>query len=314
MNSPNPAGSPRVSVVAIFLNGDAFLEEAVDSVLAQTFQDFELILVDDGSTDRSPEISARYVAERPGQVIYIDHPEHRNLGMSASRNAGVRVARGELLAFIDADDVWLPEKLAEQVALFDAHPDVGLVAGATCNWSSWNGGSDEFVLIGHRQNELIPAPEALCYVYPLGRAQAPCPSNFAVRRSAFERVNGFEADYRGPLQMYEDQAFLSKIYASSAVLFSDHTWVRYRLHDASCMAVNVRAGNYSRVRGHFLKWLEAYLLRGGGPDRAVRAALRRAKWAHRHPRLSDALQRGADEARWRWRAFKRRVRRRLFPA
>ena len=79
---------PLVSVIMIFLNEERFIGEAIDSVFAQTYPKWELILVDDGSSDRSSEIARSIAARHPGQVRYIDHPGHSNLGMSASRNAG----------------------------------------------------------------------------------------------------------------------------------------------------------------------------------------------------------------------------------
>src|SRR3954470_15736661 len=106
-----------VSVVVIFKDEERFLAEAVDSVFRQTFDGWELLLVDDGSTDASGEIAREQLARRPGHVRYLRHPGGANLGTGASRNMGAARARGRFLAFLDADDVWLPAKLAEQVAL-----------------------------------------------------------------------------------------------------------------------------------------------------------------------------------------------------
>jgi glycosyltransferase involved in cell wall biosynthesis len=290
-----------VTIVAIFLNGHPYLSKAVDGVLAQTFTDYELILVDDGSTDGSTELARGYAAAHPNRVKYLEHPGHVNRGMSASRNAGAANGAGELLAFLDSDDVWLPTKLEHQVALFDQHPDAALVAGATLEWRSWNGGEDNIVQIGHRQDALIPSQDALLKLYPLGRGQAPCPSNFMVRRTAFDSVGGFEADYRGPLQMYEDQAFLVKIYTSFSIFISSQILVNYRIHDDSCMATTLRGGHYEGVRRHFLNWFKAYLA-PRRPTPPVAFALWRARWLLDHPRFSTTLTRIVDlleRARWR---------------
>lgn len=95
--------------------------DAVGSVLAQTFEDLELIVVDDGSTDNTGETVARF---RDSRVHYV-YQENRE--RSAARNTGIRLAGGQYVAFLDSDDVWLPEKLALQVPLLDEHPNVGLV-------------------------------------------------------------------------------------------------------------------------------------------------------------------------------------------
>lgn len=120
---------PRVSVISIFYNASAYLAEALDSVLAQSFQDFELLLVDDGSTDMSSKIAKDYSARDPERIRYLQHPGNTNRGMSAARNLGLSEARGEFVAFIDADDRWAAEKLGEQVDLLDRMPEVDAVCG-----------------------------------------------------------------------------------------------------------------------------------------------------------------------------------------
>ncbi len=109
----------RVSVILPTFNRAAFLAEAIDSVLAQRNADFELIVVDDGSTDGTPRLLAAYAGRL--QVI-----RQARAGVSAARNRGVAAARGGLLAFIDSDDLWRPGKLAAQVAFMEANPDMAI--------------------------------------------------------------------------------------------------------------------------------------------------------------------------------------------
>jgi glycosyltransferase involved in cell wall biosynthesis len=111
--------SDRVSCVVPVFNGERFLAEALESILAQTYPPTELIVVDDGSTDGSPQIVQAY-GER---VVLL---QQSNRGPAAARNRGIRAARGDLLAFLDADDLWRPEKLERQVAFLRAHPEVDL--------------------------------------------------------------------------------------------------------------------------------------------------------------------------------------------
>jgi glycosyltransferase involved in cell wall biosynthesis len=106
----------RVSVIIPTYNRAWCLSEAIDSVLAQTFQDMELIVVDDGSTDDTDTILAGY----GGQARLL---RQTNQGVSAARNHGMRYARGDLLAFLDSDDLWHPDKLLRQAAFFDTHPE-----------------------------------------------------------------------------------------------------------------------------------------------------------------------------------------------
>jgi glycosyltransferase involved in cell wall biosynthesis len=108
--------SPQVSVVIPTFNRAWCLREALDSVLAQDFRGFELIVVDDGSTDDTPQMLGAY-----GESIRLLRQENR--GVSAARNAGVAAAQGDLIAFLDSDDIWLPGKLARQVEFFRRHPE-----------------------------------------------------------------------------------------------------------------------------------------------------------------------------------------------
>jgi glycosyltransferase involved in cell wall biosynthesis len=85
------------------------------------------LLVDDGSTDASTKIARRYAEQYPERVRYLEHDGHQNRGMSASRNLGIRHAKGKYIGFLDADDVWLPEKLAEQTTILSLYPDAAMV-------------------------------------------------------------------------------------------------------------------------------------------------------------------------------------------
>ena len=113
---------PTVSIIMCAYNAEAFLREAVDSILAQTLRDFELIVIDDASSDRTPELLAEYSDPR---IRVIRNPS--NLGPGAARNRGLRLARGKYIAVQDADDASVPNRLAQQVAYLDAHPEVGLI-------------------------------------------------------------------------------------------------------------------------------------------------------------------------------------------
>ncbi len=159
---------PRVSVVISFLNAERFLRETMESVFAQTCQSWELLLIDDGSTDASVGISRDYAARFPEKVRYFDHEDHRNRGLTASRNVGIHHARGEFIAVLDSDDVWLPSKLEEQLNILDSHPEVAMVCGASQYWFSWTQQLDDmqkdFVRpIGVRPGQVYHPPSLLSW-------------------------------------------------------------------------------------------------------------------------------------------------------
>lgn len=114
----------KVSIIIPAYNAVRFIRQTIESVLAQTFQDFEIIVVDDGSSDKTADIARSF-----GEPVYcIQKP---NGGVSRARNTGIGNAKGEYIAFLDADDLWQPTKLEKQVALLDAASDVGLCFAST---------------------------------------------------------------------------------------------------------------------------------------------------------------------------------------
>ncbi|MEZ5291892.1 MAG: glycosyltransferase [Vicinamibacterales bacterium] len=275
------AEAPLVSVVTIFKDAERFLALAVESVLLQSYDRWELLLVDDGSTDGSTALARRFAEEFPGRIRYLEHEGHGWRGMSATRNLGTRHARGELVAFLDADDVWLPEKLERQVALMTAAPDVAMLFGAAEYWHSATGRPED------RLRDHVPPqgvavdrayePRALTTrLYPLGTGTAPCPSDLMVRKAALDRVGGFEEHFQGARQLYEDQGFLSKLYLTGTTFISSERWTRYRIHPESCVATVTASGRYLAVREYFLTWFERQLSSQGiadpDIDRAVRSA------------------------------------------
>jgi len=141
-----------VSVIIIFFNAEGFLEEALESVFGQTYDAWELLLVDDGSNDGSTAIAQRYTEQHPGKVRYLEHTDHQNRGMSASRNLGIANAQGVYIAFLDADDVWLSNKLDRQVAILDSQPEAAMVYGPAQWWYSWTGRVED------RLRDYIPEP------------------------------------------------------------------------------------------------------------------------------------------------------------
>jgi glycosyltransferase involved in cell wall biosynthesis len=291
---------PKVSVVIIFLNEKRFLSEAVESVLSQTFQDWELFLVDDGSTDGSTEIAKSYAALQTHRVAYLDHPGHANRGMSASRNLGFAHARGQLVALLDADDVWLPAKLHEQVELLDATPEAEMVYGQTRYWFSWttdpaNELRDFAPRLGVRSHTVVYPPALLPKILS-GQAAVPCPSSIMMRRGPLMRVGGFEERFVGIYGVYEDQAFYSKFFLIASALVVEKTWDLYRQHPAAITARVREAGQQIATRRFFLKWLQGYLLEMAITDDTVWRAVEEQLWLLRFPRWLPS----STWKYWRW--------------
>ncbi len=172
----------KVSVIIPVFNGEATLREAIDSVLCQSSCDPQLILVDDGSTDSTVAIIESYRAR-------VDAIRQANSGPATARNAGVRAANGDYLAFLDADDKWLPGMLERTVAAMDSDPDCVMVYGNLQMIDS-DGRSLETSLIHGDYDHAPSMDEILAQMWPI------MPSAALIRRSAFDACGGFAEEFR----------------------------------------------------------------------------------------------------------------------
>jgi glycosyltransferase involved in cell wall biosynthesis len=164
---------PTVSVIVPAYNAERYLDEALESVLSQSFQDLECIVVDDGSTDSTSEIAARRKRVR---TLRQD-----NQGASAARNTGIRAARGEFLTFLDADDLWYPERLKVQLEFHRRRPEIDF----------------SHVELEEQVDEGIEVPHwALIRQKNAGSNHPLTPSGLMIRRSVMVRLGGFNAAFR----------------------------------------------------------------------------------------------------------------------
>ncbi len=195
---------PLVSVVIPAFNAEHYLGETLESVLAQTYEPVEVIVIDDGSTDDTADLARRY------PVRLLQGP---NGGRSVARNRGLDVARGDLIAFCDADDLWLNRRLEAQVGVLDGDPRLGVVSCQV----------EPFIQPG------MPRPSW----FGLGQMQtrrALLTSALLVRRELFETVGGFDPRYR----IVQDTDWVARAISSGTRIgYVDEVLVRYRVHDAN---------------------------------------------------------------------------------
>lgn len=163
-----------ISCIVPVFNGERYLGETLDSILAQTYQPLEIIVADDGSTDRTAQVVASY-----GEKVH--YVKQANAGGPAARNLGLKTARGKFIAFLDADDLWSPDKLEHQMACFDACPALDLC-------------------ITHVQNFWIPELAEEAERYQNHRHSKPLPGyvleTLLAKRSAFERIGMFDPTWQ----------------------------------------------------------------------------------------------------------------------
>ncbi len=293
-----------VSVITIFLNAEAFMEETIASVRAQSWPHWELLLVDDGSSDRSTAIAQEWSRREPGRIRYLEHPGHQNRGMSASRNRGLREARGAFVALLDADDVWMPEKLEAQLGVMRAQPRAAMTYGRSEIWWSWSGrpedqSRDHVLDLGVTPDTLVEPP-ALVRLLIENRAQTPTTCNVLLRREAVDRLGGFDESFRG---IFDDHVFFSKLGLEMPVFVSGARWARYRQHAASACAIAARDGSDRAARLRFMRWLRGYLEDRRVPDPTLRSLLEKEIWPLEHP----VLERASRRSRRLWKRVRRRV-------
>ena len=172
------------------LNGEKYLDQAVESVLAQTYESWELLIVDDGSTDRSKEIAERFARDWPRKIIVLDHPGRENRGMIASRNLGLSRSRGQYIARLDADDVLQPTAFEDQIAIMMAHPSVAMTYGPVEMWLSWSSTesrADIFQTLSVPRNTTLMPPQVLAAFLADDRDE---PVGMFVRRSVLDDIGG----------------------------------------------------------------------------------------------------------------------------
>lgn len=283
--------SPLVSAIIIFLNGETFIDEAIRSIIAQTYEHWELLLVDDGSTDLSTAIAQSYTHKYSEKVLYLEHDQHQNRGMSASRNLGITHSKGDFIAFLDSDDIWLPEKLEKQLALFQHHPEASVVCGPTKWWYSWMGDPQHNVVdsmrhITREYNRLFTPPLLLERLL-LNQARTPATCSVLIKRKLFRVTGLFEEQFQ---TLYEDQAFFSKVYLKANVYISSQHWDLYRQHTNNCCWVAEKTGQ--GIPGHlntahlsFLKWLKQYMLTTDTSDTRILKVIDKSLWAYEHQGL-----------------------------
>lgn len=278
-----------VSVVVPFLNAERFLRETVESVMAQTYGNWELLLVDDGSTDAGTRMARSWAAEND-KIFYLEHPGHENRGASSARNLAMQEARGEFIAFLDADDVWLPDKLERQVRLMVEHPEVAVVFGATKYWHSWSREdgrtrADEEIPLGIPADRVLDPPELLEGMLS-GRTTVPCTCAILVRKDKAQSVGLMEDSFTS---LFDDQVFYAKLFLAYPVYAYSLCDNLYRRHSESMCAKVSQTSEEVLAHQRFLYWVADYLRRQSVEDETLWRALARKAW------LLGGL--GADSAR-----------------
>lgn len=229
--------APLVSVVMPVYNGDKYLIEAIDSILNQTFIDFELLIINDGSSDNTENIIKSYHDKR---IVHIKNEQ--NLGLIKTLNKGLDFARGEFIARMDADDISLPERFAKQVALFESNPEIGVCATL-------------FTLFGeNNEDRVIEHPEhndsikigllTSCFIgHP----------TVMMRKKAIENYR-YDINY----QATEDFELWTRLVRVTKFYNIQESLLKYRFHSSniSVLESSVQVTNTKIITGNQLKYID----------------------------------------------------------
>jgi glycosyltransferase involved in cell wall biosynthesis len=226
--------NPLVSVIIPCFNYGQFVGEAIQSVLNQTYPDLEVIVVDDGSTDTTRDVVYSF---RDPRIRYV---YQENAGENVARNTGIQQARGEFIAFLDADDLWLPQKLEKQLRLFEEDPEVGL---AYCLFSYFD--SESGNVVGFHKEYKCFRGNVLEKLYEKNFIGSPTP---VIKRDVFEKTGLFETDD----QSVDDWTLWTKIAFHYKIDYVPEVLAKYRIH--------IGAMSY-RTADEYRKWRSNYLQR-----------------------------------------------------
>ena len=306
-----------ISIITPVYNGVEFLPATIQSVLAQTTGDWEWLLVDDGSLDGTLDLCAN-AACRDSRIRVLRHPNGANLGQGVSRNLAIRHASGEFLAFLDCDDLWIPEKLERDVATFARHPTAVLLYSRLLYWYDWRnspetGTRNRTAILGVACDKVLQAPELLLHVLQnLDFAyQFPAPSCVAIRRSSLPAGGElFDPNVR---QNFEDVVPITKLLLHHPAVVCEDLRMFHRRHPGSESA-GLNPAKFDADFHRIVRWIDSYVASNATPSMrgAVERALGRAIQRRRISKTKARVIAGGRKVlparfrKWLWKKYDKR--------
>lgn len=225
---------PKISVIMPVYNGEKYLKEAIDSILKQTFSDFELLLINDGSTDSTEAIIKSYDDVR---IVYIKN--EKNLGLIKTLNKGLDIAKGEFIARMDQDDISHPERFEKQLIIFEKNPEIGVCATLFTPFNN----TEEHKTIEHPElhKSIKINLLALCIIgHP----------TVMLRKNA---IDNFRYDER--FQAAEDYELWTRLVTSTQFYNIQESLLQYRIHSSnmSVLENSTQVNNAKKITGNQLK-------------------------------------------------------------
>ena len=248
LSTSNQTPTPRVTVFIPVYNAQAYIAEAIESVLAQTYSDFELLVIDDGSTDETASVICTFMYDPRIRVV----SHIRNLGQPHTRNYGLELASGEYIAFLDADDRCVPERIERQVTYLDTHTDIDGV-GSWMDWINENG-----QITGEHYDQLPLTPVGIaCQML----VQCPLAHPTMMLRKAALSNYRYNTNFMGA----EDYELWARMIASHRFANLPCALVLYRRHSSQATVIRHEQQSADDLRIYALQ-LEALGIRSEAED------------------------------------------------
>lgn len=238
--------SQKVSVIIPVYNAENYISVALDSISKQTFKNYEIIIVDDGSKDNTKSIIDNYCSEN---ISYI---HQNNKGPSAARNCGIQTAKGDYIAFLDADDVWLPSKLAIQTELLNAHRSVGLVT------SGFQIIDSEGTKTATELGTNIAQCDDIVEMLIIRNIMRGGPSGVLIRAECLKEVGLFDETLRGA----EDRDLWLRVAQKFEIMIIENPLFQYRIHSGnSHKKIDLMKNNQMRFLKKYIGCINGLTLR-----------------------------------------------------
>lgn len=244
---------PIISVITPLYNKERYISDCIQSVLMQSFENWEMLIVEDGSIDGSRTILESYAKKYHQKIIPLYHNDGANHGVSASRQLATKHARGDFLAYLDADDLWMPEKLTHDAHILISNPSAAAVVSRTLFW--WEDGSHKAEIdnVAPTYNKLFRPKELFKYLFGGGHIKIvpPCTCSVTIRRSAIAEMSPWDNAY----SVAEDVKYFSELYYKFPIFVSQHILSEYRrLHDGAWSS-GLRDGTDAQAHIRLNEWL-----------------------------------------------------------
>lgn len=256
---------PKVSVITPLYNGSKTLSETADSVFKQDFTDWEWIFFDDGSSDGTQEIAKQFAESHPHKVFYYEHDENSNFGTSYTRNRAVEKSNGEIISFLDQDDVWDDNRLSHQLKIFEAYPDCAMIYGPSLYWYKERKFRQPTKFKDEDLKTGIYHPPSFIEIFLGDLKGTPLPSASLIRRKNFDAVKGYEESIKGS----EDIVLWLKLAEKFSIYFDDCVLVKYRKHQDSTLRRAAQSGEMNEWNLVFYKWVIDFLKKNSASEELI---------------------------------------------